>query len=269
MLAANQVEHPQRNGKLDMHFASKQGKTVMTDLYHQPPLKASRALYLDDSHRATVYLMESSGGMVAGDRNTFGVYLEKGAQVRLHPQSATKIYPSFNKQPSQQVVNIHLEEGSSLEWKREEVIPFTDARFHSDISIDMDRTASVWWEEILYPGRDKRGESFEFQECHTKFQVWSGEDCLAYDAVRLNPSHQQIAALGVMETYQYVGSVWVIGPNINFDEELIQSELRQTKGHQSSVTKLHERGYLIRWLSNHLPVIKQEMDTLSEWINGQ
>ena len=47
----------------------------MPHVFQQPPLKASRELYEGKDPTATVYIMESSGGMVAGDRNDITVKL--------------------------------------------------------------------------------------------------------------------------------------------------------------------------------------------------
>ena len=66
----------------------------MPHVYQQPPLKASRELYEGQDPTATVYIMESSGGMVAGDRNDITVKLAPDSRARLVQQSALKIYPS-------------------------------------------------------------------------------------------------------------------------------------------------------------------------------
>ena len=60
----------------------------MPHVYQQPPLKASRELYEGKDPTATVYIMESSGGMVAGDRNDITVKLAPDSSARLVQQSA-------------------------------------------------------------------------------------------------------------------------------------------------------------------------------------
>ena len=52
----------------------------MPHVFQQPPLKASRELYEGKDPTATVYIMESSGGMVAGDRNDITVKLAPDSQ---------------------------------------------------------------------------------------------------------------------------------------------------------------------------------------------
>ncbi|WP_163536103.1 urease accessory protein UreD [Gracilibacillus sp. YIM 98692] len=265
MLASKKVNS---YGKLDLTFTARRGKTVMTDCYYQPPLRASRGLYVNGSKDLTVYLVETSGGLVAGDRNEFRIKVEDNAKVTLHPQSATKVYPSFNHHPSRQDVEIEVGEHGSLQWKREEVIPFEDAKYHANVSVQMKPSSTLWWEEILYPGREKRGESFVFSECHTHLNIWMEEDCLAYDSLKLSPDKQQLQTMGVMEQFQYIGSVWVVSPDLT-DKEIesdVEELLTQQSDHQSSVTKLNGNGYLIRWLSNHLPLMKKEMEKLSEYM---
>ncbi|WP_138418307.1 urease accessory protein UreD [Aquibacillus sediminis] len=255
------------DGKLELKFEKRRGKTRLIDCYQQPPLKASRGLYIDGTDHCTLYLMESSGGLVAGDHNEFTVHLKPGSNVTLMPQSATKVYPAFNDQPSSQQVTINLDEDARLEWNREEVIPFEDARFNSATSVQMTSSSSLLWAEILYPGREKRGETFAFRECHTHFEVWIDDDCLVYDALRLNPAEQMLKQLGVLEQFNYIANVWIVSPSMdeNMDHNLGEI-LIQTDKHKSGITKLEGKGMLVRWISNDLPLLKKEVDRISTFI---
>ncbi|WP_163581557.1 urease accessory protein UreD [Gracilibacillus saliphilus] len=247
------------DGKIDLHFALRNHKTIMKDVFYQPPLKASRGLYVDNPDDITVYLMESSGGLVAGDINAYRIRLDKGTNVTLHPQAATKVYPAFNGKPSKQEVYIEIAEQACLTWKREEVIPFAESEFHSHTTVNMKKGSSFYWEEILYPGREKRGERFTFNKCHTQLEVWMEEDCLVYDGLRFEPSVQNVKHFGVMGDYHYIASVWIIDSEIVLD---VEKWSRSSTDHQVSITKLRDAGYLVRFLSNDLPRVKKEMDQL-------
>ncbi|MBM7570475.1 urease accessory protein UreD [Aquibacillus albus] len=253
------------NGKLDLSFEQKRGKTMMVDCYQHPPLKASRGLYLDGSSHVTVYLMESSGGLVAGDRNDFNIQVGQGANVTLRPQSATKVYPAFNNQPSSQQISINLEAGAELEWDHEEVIPFKDASFESKTSIQMTPSSSLLWGEILYPGREKRGESFVFDKCQTHLEIWVDHHCIAYDTLHLKPSEQNLKKLGALETYNFIGSLWFISPKLEGNDWNVDGLLEQHDNHKSGVSTLNGNGILIRWLSNRLPLLKKELENLSNY----
>ncbi|MGN8646486.1 urease accessory protein UreD [Gracilibacillus sp. HCP3S3_G5_2] len=247
------------DGKLELYFTLRNQKTLMKDVYNQPPLKASRGLYVDNPDDITVYLMESSGGLVAGDTNGYRIRLDEGTNVTLHPQAATKVYPAYNGNPSRQQVDIELAEQASLTWKREEVIPFAESAFQSHTKVTMKEDSHFYWEEILYPGREKRGERFTFEKCHTQLEVWMEDDCLVYDSLRFEPSRQDVKHFGVMGDYHFIASVWLIDREIVLEEEKWN---HSSKEHQVSMTRLRDAGYLIRFLSNDLPRVKKEMDQL-------
>lgn len=256
-------------GKLDLRFKHVRGKTRLLDCYQQPPLKVSRDLYVEGTNHDTVFLMESSGGLVAGDRNEFNVYVEEEGSVTLRPQSATKVYPAFNDKPSTQQVNITLEDHTFLEWNREEVIPFEDARFTSTTSIQMTDTSSLLWGEILYPGREKRGEAFTFRACNTHLDVWVNDHCVVYDRLRLQPSEQNLKQLGALEDYNYIGSVWIVSPSITDTDAKVHETFVQNKEHKSGITMLDGKGILVRWLSNDLPLVKKEFDKVSDYFKSR
>ncbi|WP_102348143.1 urease accessory protein UreD [Bacillus sp. Marseille-P3661] len=261
-LARNRLEETiGAYGKLELVFEHRQQRTKLIDCYQAPPLKASRALYPNHDHQATVFLMESSGGLVAGDLNEYKIHVKEGGSVCLKPQSATKVYPSFNELPSRQSVSIVLEDRAELVWDREEIIPFKDSKFIGSSSVEMRKSSTLLWGEILYPGRDKRGECFLFQECNTHLEVWVEDDCIVYDSLSLNPSKQQLKCIGALEGYNYIGSAWFISPHVeNIDEGKLIQELTRTIDHKAGITKLNGNGILVRWLSNSLPLLKREME---------
>src|SRR3954447_10847011 len=148
------------NGKLDLAFELRRGYTRMPHVFQQPPLKASRELYVGKDPKATVYIMESSGGMVAGDRNDITVKLATDSSVRLIQQSALKIYPSYTGDTCVQNINVELEERARLEWMPEVIIPFVDAKYRGDTTLRIARDATILWGEVVAPGREKRGEIF-------------------------------------------------------------------------------------------------------------
>ena len=107
----------------------------MPHVFQQPPLKASRELYEGDDPTATVYVMESSGGMVAGDRNDISIRLLPGSRARIIQQSALKVYRSHTGETCVQSIDVELAEESRLEWMPEVIIPFADSKFQMETTI--------------------------------------------------------------------------------------------------------------------------------------
>lgn len=249
------------SGQLHLIFEQIRNRTRLIDCYQAPPLKASRTIYNGGDQKATVFLMESSGGMVAGDSNEYRIHVKKAGSVCLKPQSATKIYPSYNHRSCSQTISIILEEKAELEWNREEIIPYKDASFHGTSSIQMSSSSTLLWGEILYPGREKSGEQYQFEELNTHLEVWVDEHCIVYDTLKIKPTIQNVKGIGVLEHYNYIGSFWFISPKVEkLNETILQKELIQTEEHQSGISRLNGNGIVVRWLTNNLPLLKVEMD---------
>ena len=84
---------------------------------------------------AIVYIMESSGGMVAGDRNDITIKLAPDSRARIVQQSAMKIYPSHTGETCFYKIDVDIAERARLEWMPEVIIPFIDAKFQVDTTL--------------------------------------------------------------------------------------------------------------------------------------
>ncbi|WP_197277455.1 urease accessory protein UreD [Bacillus sp. FJAT-27245] len=246
-----------------MKFANRGGKTIIADCYQLPPLRASRALYLNHANpsEATVYMVETSGGLVAGDQNSFQIDVKEGANVCLIPQSATKIYPSYNGMWSSQNIDVSIGSKGSLAWKTEAAIPFESAKFRGQTVINMAQDATLLWGEILSPGRDKRGEKFHYSDVKTNFQVWMEEECLIYDSLLFSPDQMSLGQMGLLEDHLYVGSLWFVAPTLKeMDIRKLNEKLQRFEHMKVGAALLEGKAVNIRWLALDLVLLKREMN---------
>lgn len=262
-LQKSPIKRLHHNGCLSLKFANRGNKTIVTDCFQIPPLKAGRALYLNPANpsEATIYMVETAGGLVAGDQNDFQIDVREGADVCLIPQSATKIYPSYNGMWSLQNIDVSIGSKASLAWKTETIIPFQKAKFCAKTVIHMAHDARFLWGEILSPGRDKRGEKFQYHDVRTNFQVWMEENCLIYDALLFSPDHMDLGQLGLLEDHLYVGSLWFAAPALHHMNIRELNEKLQRSGHfKVSAALLEGKAVNVRWLASDLVLLKQEMN---------
>lgn len=262
-LQESSIKKLQHNGCLSLKFAKRGQKTIMTNCYQIPPLKASRVLYLNPANpsEATVYMVETSGGLVAGDQNNYQIDVKEGADVILIPQSATKIYPSFNGMWSSQNIDVSIASRASLAWKTEAVIPFEKAKFRGKTVIHMAQDSTLLWGEILSPGRDKHGEKFQYSDVKTNFQVWMEENCLIYDALFFSPDHMDLGQLGLLEDHLYIGSMWFVAPTLQqMDIRKLNEELQRFEHIKVCASLLEGKAVNVRWLASDLVLLKQEMN---------
>lgn len=260
----NQVNH---HGQLSMKFENRGQKTVLIDCFQRPPLRASRPLYFNAARpsEATVYMVETSGGLLAGDRNDFTVDVEEGAEVCLIPQSATKIYPAFNGMWSTQNITVNIGPKARLTWKIEPVIPFERAKFNGDTVINMANDSTLLWGEILAPGRLSHGEKFDYEHVRTNFQVWKDGECLIYDPLLFTPENVDFETLGILEEHVYIGSLWFVAPSLEKLDMKKLNEKLQGFGHlKASASLLEGNTVNVRWLGSDLVLLVKEMNNLWE-----
>lgn len=250
-----------------MRFENRGYKTVLVDTFQRPPLMASRNLYFNAARpsEATVYMIETSGGLLAGDQNDFQIDVEEGAEVCLIPQSATKIYPSFNGMWSSQNININIGPKARLSWKIEPVIPFERAKFNGDTVINMANDSTLLWGEILAPGRLSHGEKFDYEHVRTNFQVWKDGECLIYDPLLFTPADADFETLGILEEHVYIGSLWFVAPSLEkLDIKKLNEKLQGFEYFKASASVLEGNTVNVRWLGSDLVLLVKEMGKLWE-----
>lgn len=264
-LQAKSTNQSNHHGRLSMKFANRGSKTVMTNCFQLPPLRASRELYFNSAKpsEATVYMVETSGGLLAGDQNDFEIEVEEGAEVCLIPQSATKIYPSFNGMWSSQNIDINIGPKARLTWKTEPVIPFERAKFKGNTVINMANDSTLLWGEILAPGRLSHGERFDYEHVRTNFQVWQDGECLIYDPLLFTPAEADFETLGILEEHVYIGSLWFVAPTTEtLDMKKLNEELQRFEELKASASLLEGNAVNVRWLGSDLVLLMKEMGTL-------
>ena len=248
------------HGKLDMTFEPRRGYTRMPHVYQQAPLKASRELYEGKDPTATVYIMESSGGMVAGDRNDITVKLAPDSKARLVQQSALKIYPSHTDDTCFFTIDVEIGERARLEWMPEVLIPFADAKFQVDTTLRIASDATVIWGEIVAPGREKRGEIFAYQSFCSNFKIFVEDELIAFDSLHFTPRETALGGIGVLEGAMYIGSIWIVSPNAtDVDVRALQETFRVEEGLKAGITRLEGNAIHCRWLAVDQWTMQEEM----------
>lgn len=256
MLNQGRVNH---FGKLEMAFEPRRGFTRLVHVYQQPPLKASRELYEGNHPTATVFIMESSGGMVAGDRNEISVKLAPDSQVRLKQQSALKIYPSHTGEFCTQAITVELDERARLEWLPEVTIPFERANFQVDTTIHLKESSTLIWGEIVAPGREMRGEIFDYQAFQSKYKLYVEDSLIAFDSFHFKPQDMNFSTIGLLEKALYIGSLWIVAPQVqHLNIRDLQDRIQLEPSVQASVTKLTDQAIHCRWLAKEQRTLHKE-----------
>jgi urease accessory protein len=190
--------------RLDFRHDAATGCTFLESSHQEPPLRVVRAFENADG-AALAHLHNVSGGLLGGDHLAMNVRVGSGAQVQLTTTGATRLY----RQRTDSLVTTQTNESSVsekalLEYVPDPIIPFGASRFSQRTCIHLADGAGLFWWEILAPGREARGEIFEYDFLEMKMDIEAQSRPIAAESIRLEPrvrAPESLARLGPYRTW--------------------------------------------------------------------
>ena len=239
-------------------------KTVCRHQYTTFPLRLSTPFYLEGaaSRRVYHYLINTSPGLLAGDRLNLSLQLGANSHLYLTDQAATKVHPML-LDTGKGVINyqIVVEADASLELCPEPIILYQDAVLEQNTVIKLHERAKLWLSEIVLPGRLAKQEYYEFNYYLNRLQVQDLTGRLLFaDATRLMGKqnkfkhHQLFASLPIM------GSAIAVFPELQLDlliDQLLAISPSNSHNLETAISILpNTNGILIRALSDKTSRLK-------------
>jgi len=154
----DRVPQQQVRGEVRLVLSASRGPTRVEHLYQCDPLRLLRPNPAPGDP-LTAVLLNTAGGLVAGDRLHVSVAAGAGSSALLVAQSAEKVYRSEGARV-QVRVELTAAAGAWLEWLPQETILFDGARLCRQTQLELAAQARVLAGEILVLGRLSSGERF-------------------------------------------------------------------------------------------------------------
>jgi urease accessory protein len=236
-------------------------KTVIKEQYSKVPLFTQRALYLEESlpSMAYIYIMSPSGGILQGDRYRMDIKLKNNACAHITTQGATRVY-RMERNYATQILNVHVDEESYLEFVPDQIIPYRDSRFYQTVNLNVHDKGTMIYSEIITPGRVASGESFQYDICYMKVLARNQKDTLRFiDIAKLEPKRCNMNTVGLMDTFDTVGSTYILTRTEHTKElrDDINSALQKLTHISGGASTLpHNSGVIVRILGNVVSEIR-------------
>lgn len=198
-------------GKLHLGFAYAQSEqqTRLVSCEQQPPFKVIRAFAQADGG-ALVHLHNLSGGVLGGDSLALTVDVGTHACVQLTSTSATRLYRSRPEAAmAQQTTAVHVAEHALLEYVPDPLIPFAGARYQQRTTIELAEGAGLFWWESVAPGREARGEVFEYDVVKLALDITAQGRPLALERLHVEPRRRPPASLARLGGATYFCSFYI------------------------------------------------------------
>lgn len=160
---------------------------------------------------ALVHLNNVSGGVVAGDRLDLNVEVEAGAAAQITTTGATRLYRHrAGALDSEQRARFSVGDGALLEYLPDAVIPYRGARHIQRTEIRLGRGSTLFWWEVLAPGRLAAGERFAFERLHVQTEVYAGPRPVLRENYILEPRRKDLSATARMSEYSHIASLCAV-----------------------------------------------------------
>lgn len=179
-------------GELVVTWRDRDGTTALADLRQDGCLKAR---FPRPTGWAEAVMLNSSGGVVAGDQLRLRLEVGANAKATFTAQAAERFYRARPQDPPATVhTTLSVAEGASAEWLPQETILFDHAALTRTLAIDLAETSWFLGVETLIFGRALMGETVHHLRLRDTITIRRAGRLELHDAIRLEGEAAPILA---------------------------------------------------------------------------
>jgi urease accessory protein len=172
-------------GRLRIAFGSRDGRTVLRDLFQEGALKARFPRAEPGTWPAAV-LLNTGGGIAGGDALVIEATALPAAHCTITTQAAERVYRALpDDAPSRIETTLRIHAGATLEWLPQEMILFNAARLDRRLAIEIAPDARYLGVEALVFGRAASGEVLRQGWIRDRIRLTRDGQPLYQDSLRL------------------------------------------------------------------------------------
>jgi urease accessory protein len=203
-----------RPARLALRFVVTGDRTRLHVDEQQPPWKVVRAFEQASAHgsgAAMVHLHNVSGGVLAGDNLCLDVKVGRGASAQITTTGATRLYRHREgSADSSQHTTISIGDGAVLEYLPDAIIPYAGSRHTQRAEISLGAGSTMFWWEILAPGRQAMGETFAFDRLRFETRIRTAEKPLLIENFLLEPGARPLESVARLGRYTHMANFYAI-----------------------------------------------------------
>ncbi|MDR1815473.1 MAG: urease accessory protein UreD [Clostridiales Family XIII bacterium] len=259
-------------GKLSLRFRrdADAPRTRLAEQYYKLPLQVLPPHYPDESGTAFVYLLNPTGGVLAGDRLETELVLEEGASVVVETPSASKIYRAeerpageFEEDASPHArthahahaetrLNVTLAPCARLEYIPRHAIPYAGSALRQENRFFLDGDAALIAYDAFSSGRKARGESFAFTSYESTTEIHVDGALALLDRIRLAPGETDVSGIGLMEGRYLCASFYLYQKDFPSEAKAAVEDILKQSGLPGGLTRLTPSLSVVRMLADDM-----------------
>src|SRR5271157_236427 len=247
------------HGRLSLCFERPQNgsSAALRFLVQEPPWRVVRA-FPTEAGASLIHLNNISGGILGGDRLELQIELSAGVAAQITSTGATRIYRS---RPGQGAAvcstTISLGKNSLLEFLPDALIPYAGSSFEQHTSIDLAPGATLFWWEVVAPGRAAAGEVFRYRGLRLQSEICAQGLPFAMEHFHLEPGQRPLDSPARLAGDRYLTTFFIckVGPPAGewrgLEQELAEIAARLTRPGEIrwGASALARHGIIVRGLS--------------------
>ena len=188
----------QWSARLHLAYSHRFGRTALTDVDFEGPLRGQRPFYPDGDVCHT-YLLHPPGGMVSGDELAIQLKLSPETHVVATTPSAGKIYCADSESVFQRQRVMAKVQRAALEWLPQETIVFDGARASLSTRFELEEDSQLIAWEMVGLGRQAGQQPFQHGSLSQNISIILDEQPLLMENFVLDESLRLLdASLGLM-----------------------------------------------------------------------
>jgi urease accessory protein len=239
-----------RDGFLRLRFARSGASTILAQSRFSLPLQALTPLTLADG-ASYLMLLNPTGGVLGGDHLITEIVQEAGTHVCLTTPSSTRIYRTAEKPAILETV-LHVDEGATLEYFPDHVIPHVGSALRQSLRTEMARGSRAIIFDSMASGRVAHGERWCFTEIDSRTEVFACGRPAYLNRTKIVPAAKRPDRLGWMEEFDYLSSMGLFADGFNHWKEVsaaLNEELKSAPDVRGGASLLSRGGCLVRFLA--------------------
>ena len=207
--------------QLELVYAKRHTRTVITQRRHLGPLTIQRPFYPEGDGVCHSYILHPPGGVVGGDRLMLDVAVEHDAHALLTTPASTKFYRSDGA-TAQQHQRFTVAAGGVLEYLPQDTILFDACKVQTTTRIELEAGAKFAGWEILCQGRPASGEAFLSGQCRQAYEIYRDGKPLVIERTQLQGKTSMQHAKWGMANYPVLGTMLVSDVSARLLEQVRQ-----------------------------------------------
>jgi urease accessory protein len=148
--------------------------------------------------------------VLAGDHLSLDVEVEARAVAQITTTGATRLYRHREgARDSEQWTRFSVGDGAILEYLPDVTIPYAGSRHTQHTEIRLGSGATLFWWEVMAPGRLAAGECFAFDRLRVQTGVYAGTRAILREDYVLEPGRKDLKAMARMFEYSHHASLCI------------------------------------------------------------